>query len=331
MKWRFLHSLPITRTLVSLPNLILAFVLPNHRGAAIHARKKAARAKEKKSEQSDKEEDDETMRRSVHLTEVSPELLQTVVDDQLHTIAALGVHSHETMCTDMNRVQNTSADVAAVVHAIEYGELEWETKLHAALAGVHLQSATITEFDLMRGSLKMKGSLCHIASMLTDESKHTLFDDALLRLDTVEELGSRAKLVHAQYREVWPYQQRDFVHLSCWTVHSSGGVCVASRSLRDSSFLTQENSLRATLHLGGFYISPLDETTEDGEPMCNVCMIAHLSLAGVPSHPVNWLMNLAIPGMLTTIEKLLEEHEVLPEFAANFQLECAAVGRPDLC
>ena len=40
MKWRFLHSLPITRTIVSLPNLILAFVLPNRRGAAIRARKK---------------------------------------------------------------------------------------------------------------------------------------------------------------------------------------------------------------------------------------------------------------------------------------------------
>ena len=168
-------------------------------------------------------------------------------------------------------------------------------------------------------------------SQLTDESKHTLFDDALLRLDMVEELGVRAKLVHAQYREVWPYQPRDFVHLSGWAVHRSGGVCVASRSLRDSTFLTQQGSLRATLHLGGFYISPLDETTDDGERMCNVCMIAHLSLAGVPSHPVNWLMNLAIPGMLTTIEKLLEQHEATPEFISHFEFECAAMGRPDLC
>ena len=39
MKWRFLHNLPITRTFVSLPNLVLAFVMPNHR-TSVRARRK---------------------------------------------------------------------------------------------------------------------------------------------------------------------------------------------------------------------------------------------------------------------------------------------------
>lgn len=120
-------------------------------------------------------------------------------------------------------------------------------------------------------------------------------DTNLKAAKVIHRIDDDALVSHLTYKGVLSVSARDLIVLSCYRKFK-GAMCEVSQSVRSPEYPETSACIRATLHIGGFHIQPIDDNS------CRVTSISETDLGGsLPKMVVKKMAALAFPNLVKNV------------------------------
>ena len=122
------------------------------------------------------------------------------------------------------------------------------------------------------------------------------------------------------YKPVWPTAPRDFLCCITWTDLEDGSILICSRAVPNKFMKTQEEYVRGSVDVTGYWIQPCDQLDKDDphympsstSPGCKVTLAVHTDLGGtLPTWIINLLITEAPIKILTNIARIFDDEMAL--------------------
>ena len=191
-------------------------------------------------------------------------------------------------------------------------------------------SPDFSPWDCSRGKVEINVPIEYLLAYLDDFKRVPEYDDLFDTAQVVESLGELTKIIHLEYKGIWPVSDRDFCSVDATRVLEDNTVAKFFKHTKHPSCPPCKKFVRGKILIAGFVMKIVSEDP----PKIMTSYVSHVDLQGsVPSRIINKVtanQPASVGIVKENVEKLYKEELENPDRPASKFKKDALVFRGKL-